>query len=105
MVGSKGLCLFRAWSTGTTEKPAHSAETAQSSKVIGLITESESDDAVGKGNDTGCEGTSEESMKSLVTGNFDEVKNFPAPSREGCTSTVLDAPALAKVCKGKLSAE
>jgi hypothetical protein len=70
-----------------------------------LITESESDDAVGKGNDTGCEGTSEESMKSLVTGTFDEVQNFPSPSWEGCGITVLDAPALAKFCKGKLSAE
>ena len=30
------------------------AEPAQSSKAIGLITESENDDAVGKGNDTGC---------------------------------------------------
>jgi hypothetical protein len=85
MVGSQGLCLFRAWSTGTTEKPAlfkpklSLAEPAQSSKVIGLITESENDDAVGKGNDTGCEGTSEESMKSLVTGTFDEVRNLSLP--------------------------
>ncbi len=30
------------------------AEPAQSSEAIGLITESENDDAVGKGNDTGC---------------------------------------------------
>ena len=111
MVGSKGLCLFRAWSTGTTEKPAlfkpklSLAEPAQSSKVIGLITESENDDAVGKGNDTGCEGTSEESMKSLVTGTFDEVQNFPPLAGRAAASTVLDAPALAKVCKGKLSAE
>jgi hypothetical protein len=101
MVGSKGLCLFRAWSTGTTEKPAHSAETAQSSKVIGLITESESDDAVGKGNDTGCEGTSEESMKSLVTGTFDEVQNFPSPSWEGCGINGAGCSSFGKVLQGK----
>ena len=101
MVGSKGLCLFRAWSTGTTEKPAHSAETAQSSKVIGLITESESDDAVGKGNDTGCEGTSEESMKSLVTGTFDEVQNFPSPSWEGCGINGAGCSSFGKSLQGK----
>ena len=111
MVGSQGLCLFRAWSTGTTEKPAlfkpklSLAEPAQSSKAMGLSNESWNDEAAGKGNDTVCEGTSEESLKSLLTGTFDEVQKFSPLAGRTMTLSALDAPALATVCKEKLSGE
>ena len=71
MVGSHGLCLFRAWSTGTTEKPAFLrpklslAEPAQSSTAMGLSEESESDDINGKGSDKDCEETSKDLRKPL----------------------------------------
>ena len=111
MVGSQGLCLFRAWSTGTTEKPAlfkpklSLAEPAQSSKAIGLSDGSWNEDGAGKGDDTGCEGTSEESLKSLLTGTCDEALKFSPLVGRTMALSALDAPAMAKVCKEKFSGE
>ena len=111
MVGSHGLCLFRAWSTGTTEKPAFLrpklslAEPAQSSTAMGLSEESESDDINGKGSDKECEETPEDSLKNLFTGTVDEVQKFSPLGGSSDTLTVQGASALARVCMGISSDE
>jgi hypothetical protein len=111
MVGSHGLCLFRAWSTGTTEKPAFLrpklslAEPAQSSKAIGLSNESESEADNGKGNDTECEETSEISLKNLFTGTFVEVQKFSPLTGRTDTLALQGVSALARVCMDKSSDE
>ena len=105
MVGSHCLCLFRAWSTGTTEKPAFLrpklslAEPAQSSTAMGLSEESESDGINGKGSDKECEETPEDSLRSLFNGTADEVQKFSPLGGSSATLTVQGTSALARVCK------
>ena len=110
MVGSHGLCFFRARSTGTTEKAAFLrpklslAEPAQSFAAMGLSKESESDDVNGKGSDKEGEETLEDSLKTSSLALLMKCK-ISSLGGSADTLTVQGASALARVCMGISSDE
>jgi len=86
IVGSQGSCLFRVWSTGTTEKPAllrpklSLADPAQSSNAIGLSIEVEESKGEFSCTDDVCERFSKGPPATRFNGATDDAQNFlPKP--------------------------
>jgi hypothetical protein len=111
IVGSQGLCLFRAWSTGTTEKPAlfrpklSLADPAQSSNAIGLSIEVEEDKGKFCCTDVVCERFSKGSAGTRFNGAIDEAQKFSPLAGRSNSLSVQDTAALARIGEERLTVE
>ena len=103
IVGSQGLCLFRAWSTGTTEKPAllrpklSLADPAQSSNAIGLSIEIEEGKGEFSCTDVVCERISKGLLATRFNGAIEEAQKFSPLAGRSNSLSVQDTAALARI--------
>jgi hypothetical protein len=111
IVGSQGLCLFRAWSTGTTEKPAlfrpklSLADPAQSSNAIGLSIEVEEDKGKFCCTDVVCERLSKGSAGTRFKGAIDEAQKFSPLVGRSNSLSVQDTAASARIGEERMTVE